>query len=415
MPSPLRVFDRGSGLILFLAVLTGALTGPGQTIGVSVFIDHLIDDLNLSRTTISTAYLIGTLSGALLLPTVGRLIDRRGVRRAQVLLGVAFAVALFNMSLVQGFVWLALGFVGIRWLGQGSLSLVSTVTVTLAFVERRGTALGVRAAMVGAGLAVSPLLLVLLINGLGWRRTWVVAAAVILITVVPIGWFGLRSLPRGSLAERVDDRITTDSSFTRADAMRTRGFWVLVVISGSAGMFSTALNFHQIDMLTAAGLSETAAAALFLPQILGATSGGLVTGWLSDRLGTRFLPSIAMLFLATAMWLASAVSPGMIVFLYALSLGTASGVVGTATSLLIPEWFGTRELGSIQGTLILFNSAAAAIGPLALALTEAGFDAYSPAVLVLSIAPVAAMAFALMSMPRLDRARTDRLRREDSR
>lgn len=408
MPSPLRFFDRGSGLILLLAALTGALTGPGQTIGVSVFIDHLVDDLSLSRTAVSTAYLIGTMSGALLLPIVGQLIDRRGVRLAQALLGVAFAVALINMSLVQGFVWLALGFAGIRWMGQGSLSLVSTVTVTLAFTERRGTALGIRSAMVGAGLAISPLLLVLVINGFGWRTAWVVAAVVTLVTVVPIGWFGLRSLPTGSAGRRVDDRDPQDNSVTRADALRTRGFWVLAAVSGCAGMFSTALNFHQIDMLTSAGLSETAAAALFLPQILGATTGGLVTGWLSDRWGTRHLPSIAMLVLACAMWLASAVSPGVVVFVYALTLGIAGGTVGTATSLLIPTWFGTRALGSIQGTLTLFNSAAAALGPLALALAQQSFSAYAPAVLLLSAAPVAVIAFTLVSMPSLERARVAR-------
>ena len=51
-----------SGLIFLTAVLAAGLTGPGQTIGVSVFIDHFVEDLALSRPLVSTAYLIGTLT-----------------------------------------------------------------------------------------------------------------------------------------------------------------------------------------------------------------------------------------------------------------------------------------------------------------------------------------------------------------
>jgi hypothetical protein len=61
--------------IVGLAIITGALTGPGQTIGVSVFVDPFIDELGLSRSSVSTAYLIGTMVAALGLPMVGTQID----------------------------------------------------------------------------------------------------------------------------------------------------------------------------------------------------------------------------------------------------------------------------------------------------------------------------------------------------
>ena len=129
--------------ILALATLTGALTGPGQTIGVSVFVDRFINDLGLSRSQVSTAYLIGTLVAALGLPAIGRQIDTVGVRRAMTVIGASFGVALIAMAGVQGFVTLSIGFVLIRLLGQGSLTLASTVVVTLWFERRRGTALGI--------------------------------------------------------------------------------------------------------------------------------------------------------------------------------------------------------------------------------------------------------------------------------
>lgn len=397
---------EGGLAVLVMATLTSVLTGPGQTIGVSVFIDHFVEDLELTRSQVSGAYLVGTLSGAALLPRVGRFIDQRGVRRSQMIIGVLFTAALINMSFVNGLVWLALGFLGIRFFGQGSLSLVSVVTVSIGYLRNRGTALGLYSTVSSALMALLPLGLALVISAVGWRSAWLVSALVIACTVLPIAWFGLRRMPTGN---RANDRATvtnddtaaviTDGSYDRNEAIRTRGFWVLVAVSGSSGMLGTALNFHQIDLLGSAGLSETAAAALFIPQVLGSTVAGLSTGWLSDRVGTRYLPAAGAALLVLAHLLAAIASPGFIVLIYAIVLGAMGGAVRTTTALLLPNWFGIGHLGSIQGSLTLFNVAASAIGPVALAVAQSRLDSYPAALLLLALIPTAAMLFALASKP----------------
>ncbi len=384
-----------------MAIATAALTGPGQTIGVSVFIDHLIDDLNLSRSAVSTTYMVGTLTGAIVLPFVGRFVDRRGVRLAQLLVGGLFALALVNMSFVQGIITLTIGFLGIRMLGQGSLSLVSSVTVSLRFERNRGTALGIYSVGAQGLMAIVPVVLAASIAAFGWRTTWVVAAGVVVGLVVPMAWFGLRTLPIGrnaSSAGAVDpsDR-DSEGSVPRSTAMRTRGFWILVAISGATGMLTTALNFHQIDLLGDAGLSDAQAAAMFLPQVVGSTVSGLVFGRVIDRVGSRWLPAASMVILASAHVLASVVGGGPSVLLYAVALGATGGSVNVVSKCLLPAWFGTRWLGEIQGTLTVFNVGASALGPVALAIARAGFGSYPPAVLLLGTIPVACAVFALTS------------------
>jgi hypothetical protein len=61
-----------------------AMTAPGQSVGLSAFVDPLTTDLGLTRSAVSTAYLFGTLTGAVALPVVGRLLDRYGVRGCMV-------------------------------------------------------------------------------------------------------------------------------------------------------------------------------------------------------------------------------------------------------------------------------------------------------------------------------------------
>ncbi|HUG86400.1 MAG TPA: hypothetical protein VMM13_17670, partial [Euzebya sp.] len=77
--------------IVAVAAATLAMTAPGQTVGVSVFVDHLIADLDLTRSAVSGAYLVGTLTGAMVLPFVGRWIDRFGVRLATAVIAGLFA------------------------------------------------------------------------------------------------------------------------------------------------------------------------------------------------------------------------------------------------------------------------------------------------------------------------------------
>ena len=400
-----KLLPGGGGRILLFAILASGLTGPGQTIGVSVFIDHFIDDLGISRSQVSGAYLVGTLAASLFLPSVGRFIDRYGVRRSQAIIGLVFALVLVNMSLVTGLVTLAVGFIGIRLLGQGALSLVSTVTVSLRFDKDRGTALGVFSTCSAALLAVAPILLGVAISTWGWRSAWLAAAVTIVVTVIPLAWFGLASMPRGTTSGQSVDRAphelidSSSPAATRSEAVRTRGFWILVAISGSTSMLVTALNFHQIDLLTTAGLSTTAAAALFLPQVVGSSIAGFGLGVLVDRMDGPWLPALSAALLVIAHLLAAVVAPGFTVFAYAILLGAAGGASRTITSALLAKWFGTREIGSIQGTLTTTNVGLSAIGPVTLAVLESITGSYATSVLILSLIPVGAGLFAF-SAPR---------------
>ena len=318
--------------MLAFATVTAALTGPGQTLGVSVFIDHIIEDLGLTRSEVSIAYLIGTMLGALTLPSVGRWIDRIGVRPAIAVFGAGFGAALIAMSGVSSFITLAAGFTFIRLLGQGSLSLASTVTVTHWFERRRGFALGIYATLSGALMSLTPVLLNLVIDAYSWRTAWILAGVGVLVLVLPIARWGIISypsdvgqVPDGSARGLTEERLEAPRpSATRAEALRSVAFWVLFAASASNGMMATGLQFHQISLLGEAGMSSTAAALMFLPQVVGVSLAAIVFGALADRVSARWLVPITMLFLAGALVLASRVAPGWFVIAYGVCLGLAS-------------------------------------------------------------------------------------------
>ncbi len=417
--------------MLALAIVTSAMTGPGQTIGVSVFIDPMVEALSISRSAVSTAYLVGTLTGAAAMPFVGRFVDERGVRLAQTLVGLAFTGALVVMSGVNGLLWLMVGFAGIRMFGQGSLSMISTVTVALWFSRRRGMAMGLLTTVAGALMALLPVALNAVIGFTSWRTAWLIAAAAVAVTVIPIARFGLIDRPsdigqvpdglrpedqpagpavdpstgRGvaglltRLFRRPRPVLVDTRSFTRREAASTLQFWILAAIGIASGMLITGLNFHQIDLLGEAGLSSGQAAAMFLPQIIGSSVAAIATGLVLDQVGVRYVPAFSMLLLVVVHLVAAGLDQGAMVILYAVLLGSIGGMVRSTLSTMLPGYFGVDHIGSIQGLLTVTNVGGSALGPVTLAVVQEWTGSYRTANLWLMIIPVAMLALTLLNRP----------------
>ncbi len=374
-----------------------ALTAPGQTIGVSSFIDHMIEDLDIGRSSLSAAYLIATLTGSAALPPIGRWVDRRGVSHATTVVGAAFAVAIALLAGAQGILVLGVGFVGIRMLGQGSLSLIGDTSISLWFQARRGRAFAI-AMTVSAGLmALSPLVFTALIDAIGWRQAWLVTAVFIGVTVPTIGRFVM--VDRPSAIGQVPDGlpgVTTETfvpqpSLTVREAVRTPAFPSLMSIVALSAALITGLTFHNVSVMGEGGLTETEAAAIFVPQMVGVVSASFVVGWLTDRVRAQVLVPFAGLALAAALVLATSVGPGVAAMLYGLVSGIAGGSIRALGSALLPKWFGTDHIGAIRGISHTVAVAASATGPLMLSIGNDLGDSYQP-VLMSVRAAIAAVA-----------------------
>jgi MFS family permease len=399
--------------IVLLATITGALTGPGQTVGVSVFVDPMIETLGLTRSELSLAYLIGTLVGAVALLPVGRFIDRVGVRRAMTFIGLGFGLGLVVMSGVQGFITLVIGFTLIRWMGQGSLQLVSTLAITPWFDRRRGFAFGISTTATGVLMSLTPIVLGAAVGLFDWRIAWILAAFAIWLVVVPIARFGIidrpadvGQFPDGDPAPHpsAEPRPQARSS-TRREALSQPRFWLLSLVLGATSMLVTALNFHQISILGEQGLSVTEAAAMFLPQVLGTLVASLTMGSLADRVPARILLMSSMVLLALSLILAARLSPGPMILVYAVVLGAAAGATFPLVATLLPRWYGLAHIGSIQGVSTLLGVAASSIGPVALSLPSEALGGFGPAALVLVVIPiVVGLAALTISEPGLEPA-----------
>jgi len=196
-------------IILGLGCLGVIASIPGQTIGVGAFTDHLLTATGLARTGLSDAYFVGTLLSGCLMPYGGTILDRIGARLLMVAASIGLATMLVFMSQVDrlaallpwlsqaGSAWVALciGFFGIRFFGQGLLTLVSRTMVGRWFHRHRGRATALMGVIISFSFSLSPRLLTAMTDTIGWRTSWLWLALAIGVGVTLVGWLLARDHP----------------------------------------------------------------------------------------------------------------------------------------------------------------------------------------------------------------------------
>lgn len=382
-----------------------ALSGPGQTIGISVFVDHLITDLDISRSMVSVSYLVGTLTGAVSLPWIGRAVDRFGVRRVLAAVALVFGAFLVLLAGVREVIGLTVGFVGVRAMGQGGMTLIATTAVAISVTRKRGAALGITTAAGTAGISMFPLVAELLISQFGWRSAFLAEAGLVWLVVLPIAFWGMRGVrrvPGGDAAPDGASDGAAASAWPLRRIVRTSMFWAVTSAVATSGLVSTAVFFHQVAVLGEQGLSPVEAAANFLPQTLAGLSASLLFSSAADRFSPKLLICGVMAVQALTLAMLPLVSPGVTALLYGMSLGAAGAGARSVEAVAFPHYYGTASLGALRGLTQSIAVASTAVGPLLLSVGHDFLGSYRPAVLLLAVLPAAvAVAAPLARAPRL--------------
>jgi len=372
--SPNRAEGRSQaarGVVVATAALIGVFaTTPGQTVGVSAFIDPIAADLGLSRERVLVLYSLGTFLGILTAPFIGKLVDRFGPRRliVPVVFGVVCACGV--MSLAHDAWSLGLGFVVLRAAAIAGLSLVTMQMVNLWFDRFRGrvTALAMLGLALG-GLVVPPLIEPI-VQGEGWRTAYLVLAAGVLAIMLPVGLAFYRNRPEEHGAARDFGRARAGAAaspaigFTLAQSVRTISFWYFSAITVLVNGVGTALMLDHVRAMGEAGLARPDAIRLLGAMTTAQAISTLGSGVLVDRFGARpigLLGLCTLAFSVACMMVAPALAGGLAC---AVALGAMIGTLQIVYSAGLAESFGTKHLGTIRGTVFVIGVSGAAAGPL---------------------------------------------------
>jgi OFA family oxalate/formate antiporter-like MFS transporter len=403
-------------VVLVISTVGVVMSVPGQTMGISVFTDSLLDVTGLTRLQLSNAYLVGTVASGLMLPIGGRLVDEFGTRRGVIFACVGLAVMLVYLSNVDrvaasltarfhapaaltAWLLLAVGFTGIRFTGQGMLTLCSRTMLGRWFEKRRGLVSSLSGPFVSFAFAGAPLLLATWVDRVGWREAWVQMAFVVALGMGGLGWLLFRETPEdcglqidGGAAEDVDERAAkerTTRDYTRGEALRTAAFWIVTLGIANHAMVGTGLTFHIVDLGAEAGLDRAAAVAIFLPIAIVSIPTGIAIGAAVDRYPMKFLIMAMVVGQMVMFALAGHLDDPVLRIVCIAGWGFSSGFYGPITVAALPNFFGRTHLGSIQGAFMMILVISSALGPSALALAKDAFGSYAPGLYALTLLPLA--------------------------
>ncbi len=389
------------GWCIALTGTIGAIaTIPGQTGGVSVFTDILMEQVGLTRLQVSTAYMIGTALSGFLLPWGGLFFDRYGARQTAVFsaIGLGLAAVFFSQldrvavsvrhltgpydGSVIGFLVVSCCFFLLRFFGQGMLSLSSRSIIAKWFDRQRAMVLSVSGVVGAVAFAVSPKIQNFGIQSIGWRGTWITIGASLFAFSVLIAWLLFRDNPEecglvmdGSLDPDADekpknpDRILV-KELNREEALRTYSFWFFTFTLTWSGLFGTGFVFHIVSVGNEFGLPPGAIFDFLIQSSLFGVVTMLVAGWLSSH--TRLKYILAVVGLASTWWaIGMLLMPSLIgQVLIVTGIGVVFGSFGLLSGLVWPRFFGRRHMGAISGVATKWNVIGSALGPLCFAASR---------------------------------------------
>jgi MFS family permease len=384
------VAGRAKGLfygwyILAVAMLGAFLCG-GLTSQVffSVMLKPITADLGWSRTEVTGAITLGTLSAGLMAPLAGTLADRYGPRLLAPAGAVIVSCVLLLLSGLQSLLVFYVCFIIARSLSSSTVTgVVSQTLATNWFRRMRGRAFGMLAMAVPLGGSVGALAAQPLIDGPGWRTVFIVFPSLLLaLFVVPalvvyrrrpedVGLLPDGDPPGGDSASQ-RRRLPPEVSWTAGEAFRTRALWLLVTGLFIGTLANGAVSFHLVAFYTDKGISAGAAAGAISFYAFCGAIANFVWGFLVERFSERVLLAIAMILSGLtllSMLPVQAAAPGLAV---AGLYGLAARGEGTLVNTVLAHYYGRESYGRIAGFVSPFNAVALGLGPL---IASVSFDA----------------------------------------
>jgi cyanate permease len=241
------------------------------------------------------------------------------------------------------------------------------------FVARRSVANAIASVGQMTGLVVLPMIASLaMLNG-GWRAGWLaVGGTVLVVGFVPAFLLMVRApedaglMPDGTRAIAVGEAggFRRDPVFTRAQAVRTKSFWLLTLFTLLAYPVQAGVSLHQAPFLIERGLSSPVAASVVSYFSLMSGIGSFGFGMLPRRLTSRWRLVLTGLLLCAGASLYQPVRSAGAGYFAATFFGLGVGGLLVMLPIAWADYFGRSNYGSIRGVALTGQVLAQAAGPL---------------------------------------------------
>lgn len=338
----------------------------GYTLGISMI--PMTTQFHWSRTEFSFAMTFMTLSGAIMFPFIGRIIDRVGVKPV-VLVGATVA-GLTAMLISRQTANVTTFYAAFAVLGAcGPIGIGYMKIIAALFKRNRGKMLALFGVESSVAMAGVPWALGQIYLHYGWPMLYIAAGAAMLC-LLPMIALGLPSA--GKLAVIAGHAATEPTAkpvlpgLTISQAARTQPFWIILSVSVVILGPLTGAIPHVIPFLEQKGFSVTVATTYASISLLLGFVGAAYAGLMLDRFNTAKIAAPSYAAMAIGMFLLLTVTPTFGGFALLYTAASFGGFAASSTSPMNTyfhtRFFGLRAFTEVMGWERGVTAVVAAIG-----------------------------------------------------
>jgi len=394
-------------MIVLIAAISLFFSSPGQTYSISVFNAVYENELGYTKTMLSTGYSIATTLSGLLIVLIGKATDKIGHKKMYIIVTIMLAFAAFFSSMVMSIWMIYISFFLLRFFGQGSMTLIPSSLVPQWFEKKRAFALSIMVMGSFLGTLLVPRLNLWLIQTFEWQNAWRIWGISLLVILLPLillfiynkpHEIGIQMENEPSNLSEADQIIAIDKeSWTLSEALKTKEFWFIGVMSMIVPMFTTGVTFHFYSIMGSRSVGNETAAwiiglvafpIVFMPFVAKAFIDKTKPKYVFALTQIMILFSMVMLLL----WVSNA---GTAIF-FILFYGLAAAVQSVTLNTVWPLYFGRKYLGSIRGMTTVFMVIGSALGPLPFGVSYDQFGSFNPAILAMMVFTVVTIFFSIL-------------------
>lgn len=420
LPPAARLLPGGWFYGWYVAIACSLLMMVGVGVGyygLPIFLKPLKDAHGWSTAQVSWAPAIYFCVSGLTAAIVGPFVDRYGPRRFM-LIGSLINGASAAMIGIVNELWqlYVVYFVFAVAFGMSSNIAVNAILARW-FIRRRALAMSISFTGVSLGGVILAPIASRLIDVGGLELATPILGALVIITSIPviIGVivFDPREvgmLPDGDTAASAPPPAQQAllaaqmRTWTRAEAVRTIGFWGILVAFLLVLIAQTGYVVHQVTFLEDRLGSRSAAAFTISVTAFGSIIARLAVGIFADNVDRRLLTVILFVVQATAILLIIHTESIAATWALTLVFGLTIGNVYMMQSLLVGEIFGMVSFGTVFGLISLAGQVGSGLGPIGVGIIHDATGGYTvPFTITAALTYLAAVAI-LFARPARSRA-----------
>ena len=358
------------GWYVCAAAMFIGFVGAGVRQGFGVFVVPMEAEFGWSRSEVTIAAALGVFVNGVSQPFLGRIFDRTGGRALVLGAVVVLGVAAMMMALTFNIIYFAFMFgvvVAMAQSGNGPTNMAALVARW--FRRYRGTAISINSAATSLGGLVMVPLAMYLLQATSWRWAWFGLGLIVLMALPMALMFIRRNPAERGLYPDGDPEPAKDGSGNPvrqatgpleverwSDSFKSAPIWQMSGAYFVCGLTTFVMSVHFIPYAQDQGVSGGMAAIIFGYMMGLNILGGMLAGFLSDRLGgtknwlalAYFIRGIAYLALLT-------VPAPLGLWIFATIAGFSWVATPVLTSQLTADVYGLRAMGTISGITFMFH------------------------------------------------------------